>query len=287
MGHLELPMPTLDALPLGAHRAIGPTMLGDEALYQASGVRIAFTGRSGGVSVGPYASLNCASHVGDDLQAVERNRRIVLAGLGAPRARLIVPNQVHGTNVVAVNPRHAEDFGEAFAEASAEAREGADAIVVRPAQVAALLNFADCLPLIIVSPDGSFSVVHAGWRGAVARIASKATRALQEVSGYDACAFNAYIGPHIRSDCFEVGSEVAQAFAREFGSSVLADEHHVSLADAVSMDLASAGLDPSRIADARICTKCNSDEYSSYRAENGACGRHAAVAVRIAAPSHR
>ena len=50
MRHLELPMPTLDALPLGAHRAIGPTMLGDEALYQASGVRIAFTGRSGGVS---------------------------------------------------------------------------------------------------------------------------------------------------------------------------------------------------------------------------------------------
>ncbi len=270
---LELPIPKLDASLLGAHRLFALT---DEALFEACGVRVAFTSRAGGVSTGAYASLNCANHVGDDVQAVQRNRQLVVEALaaGGQRPRLIVPSQVHGANIVDVND------AAGFEVASAEAVQGADGIIVRCDDVAALLNFADCLPTILVAPDGSFAVVHAGWRGAVAHIARKAAELLIPEPSARA-GVNAYIGPHIRSECFEVGEEVAERFAHEFGSAALADASHVSLCGAVRRDLQDAGLKAERIADAEVCTVCSSDKYYSYRASNGTCGRNAAVAVRM------
>lgn len=267
-----LPWPSLENRPYEGIEA-----LTDEALWEACGVRIAFTSRAGGVSQPPYDLLNTASHVGDDLESVTQNRRIVLQSLGLADVSLIVPNQVHGTHVVRVSgPSDAP-------RAADEAAEGADAIVVSGSGVAALLNFADCLPLIIVSPSGRFAVAHAGWRGAVAGIAGKAVRALAQEDagqGVDASMFNAYIGPHIRSECFEVSEDVATRFCERYGNDVLADARHVSLARAVSEDLMEAGLDGARIADAGICTVCNAQRYYSYRASGGACGRHAAFACR-------
>lgn len=286
------PQPTLNALPLGARSLYALT---DEALFAACGVRVAFTGRDGGVSAGPYASLNTAGHVGDDLQHVARNRGIVFEAMGAPDAPFVVPNQVHGTDIVRIGARR--DAERAIEEAAA----GADGVVVRAAGVGALLNFADCLPLVIVAPDGSFAVVHAGWRGALAGIAGKAARALAaggasespadaaggSGTGADAtpdmrdmAGFNAYIGPHIRSECFETSAEIAARFADAFGAAVLADARHVSLARAVAVDLMRTGMDGARIADCGICTVRHSDRYFSYRASGGTCGRHAAAAIR-------
>ena len=62
---------------------------------------------------------------------------------------------------------------------------------------------------------------------------------------------------------------------------VVPDDRHVDLSQAVIADLVSIGVDPARICDCGICTKCNDDEYFSYRAENGTCGRHGAVAIRL------
>ena len=258
----SLPFPVLDALPLGARRLV---VLTDEALFENAGVRIAFTGREGGVSTGPYYSLNCASHVGDDIESVMRNRRIVCEAAGVPDARLVVPQQVHGTDLVwATGQEH--DFE-------------ADGVLVGISGVAALLNSADCLLLIIVSPSGKFAVVHAGWRGAVAHIAAKAACELACGDDVLISECNAYIGPHIRSECFEVGLDVEARFKEEFGSAVVPVPRHVSLAAAVFADLVAAGLSPDRIADARICTKCNSDRYFSYRAASGEYGCHCAFAV--------
>ena len=255
---------------MGAHRIMAFT---DEALFDACGVRLMFTGRHGGVSDGPFASLNTASHVGDRPEAVEANRRLVCEAAGADAGRLIVLNQVHGTSLVRMHD--AAGLGAARARADA----GADGAVVRAQGVPTLLNSADCLLLVVVSPSGSFAVAHAGWRGAAAGIAGKAARALAEGDEFPVSAFNAYLGPHIRSECFEVGQDVAVRFAGAFGEDVLAGGRHVSLARAVSLDLERAGLDARRIADAGVCTKCNSGEYFSYRASNGDCGRQAAFVV--------
>lgn len=268
---VELPLPHMDA-----RSCAGITLLTDDALASSVGVRAAFTGAAGGVSAPPYQGLNLGSHVGDDLGAVERNRGLLLQALGVPDAQLIVPNQVHGVELVDV-PSRDEVAVEA---ARAQAQQEADGLVVTAPDVAALLCFADCLPLVMVSPDGSFAVVHAGWRGAVAGIAGLAARRLEAVSGCSAAGFNAYIGPHIRQECFQTGRDVAGRFLQAFGPACVPDPDHVSLAEAVATDLERAGLVPERIWDAGVCTKCHPHDYYSYRASGGVCGRHGAIAVR-------
>ena len=166
---VTLPLPKLDALPLGAHRL---SMLTDEALFEVCGVRVGFAGRDGGVSTGKHASLNTSDYIDDDPDCVRRNHEIVLEALGCPDASLVVPTQVHGTHIVDIEP------GTDIVAAVGEAREGADGILVQRREVAALLNAADCPLVIVVSPSGRFAVVHAGWRGAVAGIAGKAVDAL-------------------------------------------------------------------------------------------------------------
>ena len=276
----NLPLPHLDARPFGARRLCALT---DDALFDACGVRIAFTGRAGGVSSAPYDSLNLGAHVGDSLDDVMANRSLLAESLGAGDVPFLVPNQVHGSHVETVRSQASRDV----VAAQQRMAQGADAVNVTCENVGALLCYADCTPVIVVSPSGSFSVVHAGWRGVVNGIAVKALRQLASEDapqGADLRQFasrcNVYIGPHIHSECFEVGPEVVEQFENRFGASCIADARHVSMARALQVDLASAGILPQRICDAGICTVCDSSEYYSYRASGGTCGRHGAIAFR-------
>ena len=250
----------MDSLPtplLALREEAGLLLLTDDALARACGVRVAFSSRLGGVSEGCFSSLNLGGHVGDDPECVRENRTKLARALGADGMPLIVLNQVHGTDIVSVL-----DAEEASLErVRDEAVRGADGVTVAVSGVAALLCFADCAPLAVVSPTGRFAVAHAGWRGAYARIASKA-----------------YIGPCIRVECFECGEDVCRAFADRFGEACVPSARHVDLASALACDLASAGIEPFRICDAGICTVCRSDEWFSYRASKGSCGRHGAIA---------
>ena len=282
-----LPKPKLDALPLGAHRLSvhGKALdenndvlfaLTDQELFSSCGVRIAFTSREGGVSQGPYASLNVGVNVADAPENVKANRKLLLEAMGAGDVPLVSMKQTHGTNIVSVTS------GCNLSDVNSIAQGGCDAAVVQARSVAALVAVADCLPLIIVTPSKCFAVVHAGWRGAVAHIAAKACKQLEQLSGCDSATFNAYVGPHIRSECFEVGEDVADLFASEFGDGVITAFRHVSLSQAVSNDLINCGVLPEHICDAGICTVCNSDKYYSYRATSGQCGRQCACAVAMA-----
>lgn len=280
----QLPLPRLEVRKLDALHIVS-----DNALARTLGVRVAFTGRAGGVSTGDFAGLNLGSHVGDDAAAVEQNRSLLLRALGAEGMQLVVPNQVHGVNTVVIDSAGSD----ALSCAREQAAQGADALVVDTPDVAALLCFADCAPVIVVSPTGAFAVVHAGWRGAVASIASSAVRILarRDCEGEDpsfrsmeeaAATYNAYIGPHIRVECFETGVDVTERFVKAFGAACSPDERHVDLSVALRIDLERAGLAPERIADAGVCTVCGVDTYYSYRAEGGVCGRHGAIAFRKA-----
>jgi YfiH family protein len=221
--------------------------------------------------------------VGDDPAAVARNRELLLEALGAGEAALVVPSQVHGDEIVEV----ASAEPGAVEAARARALEGADGLLVDVPQVAALLCFADCVPVVLASPTGRFAVVHAGWRGAVAGIAGKAVRLLAARDAAElgiapssaAAALNAYLGPHIHAECFETGAEVRARFVDRYGADVAPDGRHVDLARALACDLGGAGLAAERIADAGACTACRLDDYFSYRASGGTCGRHGAIAV--------
>lgn len=311
MTFIPLPKPHLDARPFGARRLI---MLTDEALFEAIGVRIAFTSREGGVSSPPFDSLNVGNHVGDEPQRVAENRRRVLEALVAENApigdvlvgkampqneaevhsdadaasnapssseavQVLVPSQVHGTNLISVAP--AADL----VALQEKAVQGCDGIVVSAPRVAPLLCFADCAPVILVAPTKTFAVVHAGWRGAVAGIASKALAAMaladqQPLDTY-AAQCNVYIGPHIGVDCFETGVEVQQQFSNAFGAECVNDLGHVNLAQAIQTDVCNVGAVPERVLQAGICTQCHAQEYFSYRASGGVCGRHGACAFYL------
>ena len=299
-GFAQLKLPQLERQTVQ-----GISYLTDDALASSVGVYMGFTLRSGGKSLPPYDSLNLATHVNDNPTAVEQNRQLLFEALGFPHVPVIVPNQVHGTNLVSVQ----ETAPEQWQDYQLLAKQGADGIIVNVKQHAALLCFADCLPVIVVSPTGRFAVLHAGWRGALAGIVGKAIQhmvAQDKASGatlnvsqgaslgtaqgaaggaagraaVDASQYNLYLGPCIEDSCFEVSAEIAQQFSNAYGSQVLLDKRHVSLTRAVETDALRAGLSAQRVANAHLCTVCNPELLFSYRASGGVCGRHGAFGIR-------
>lgn len=281
---LELPLPRLNE---GRFASISAYT--DPALFEATGVRIAFTKRHGGVSTGPYESLNLGSHVNDDLAQVLENRRILSDALGFAGVPCIVPVQVHGREVLAIDaPEQAMQLL-ARAERDAGALEY-DAVSVECENVAAQLNFADCVPVIAVAPSGAFSVIHAGWRGVDNQISVRAVEGLAaNVAAKLGCSVasvlagtNVYIGPHIMGECFETSAEIHDEFVRKFGSVCSVDARHVELSRALQVQLERAGIKPERIANLGICTVCNNEDFFSYRGQGGVCGRHGAFAFRRA-----
>ena len=252
----------------------GVTLLEGQGL--PGGVTLAFTERTGGVSAAPFASLNLGSNCGDDPQAVGENRLRTLNALGVAHLapRLVNPRQVHSDEVVCV--RDASD--EAVRAAQDAACAGADAVVCSVPDVPVLLCFADCVPVVLAAP-GAFAVAHAGWRGTEARIVAKALRVLCDQAGCAAGDVCAYVGPHIGVDDYEVSSEMAVRFAEAFGSGAVHGERNLDLGFCVRETLAAAGVPGQQICDECPSTAQTTDRFYSYRAEDGRCGRHGAVAV--------
>lgn len=280
---LALPLPQLakGRFPFserGAAASGAVSAYTDERLFSAVGVRVGFTLRDGGASAAPYDSLNLGTHVKDDPDAVAENRRRVLAAFGVPDAPLLVPNQVHGDTVTVVGPAEAGNLDSVRTRIA----QGTDALVVGAAHTAALLCYADCVPLVLVAPHGTFAVVHAGWRGVDNGIAVKALGLLLEADGSsDAAQVNVYRGPYIHRECFETGPEVYDRFVAQFGAVAAYGPDHIDLGACLDAALVRAGVDARRIADVDRCTVCHNDEWFSYRAQGGVCGRHGAFACRM------
>jgi YfiH family protein len=251
----------------------GVTLLGDTG--RPGGVTFAFTERGGGVSEAPYASLNLGGACGDVAERVHENRRRALAALGAASCadRLVMPNQVHGDEVVVIHDATDAELSRVRDRADA----GADAIVCLAREVPVMLCFADCVPVVLAAP-GAFAVVHSGWRGTLARISGKAMGVLCEEAGCEPSVVKAYIGPHITGEDYVVSPELLDSFVNEFGSMVNRGRDRLDLASAIQRTLTSVGARPCNLLDSNLSTARGTDRFYSYRAEGGTCGRHAAMA---------
>lgn len=160
-------------------------------------VKAAATLRTGGVSEGPFSSLNLGSHVGDAPAAVAENRRLLRRALALP-AEPTWLNQVHGVNVV-------------DAEESSTSTPTADASVARGAGVVCVVMTADCLPVLFCDRQGKrVAAAHAGWRGLAGGVLGATIKAL-DVSPSQLMA---WLGPAIEQDAFEVGDEVREQFVK-------------------------------------------------------------------------
>src|ERR1700761_7153993 len=179
-----------------------------------AGVTAAVTARVGGVSDGPYATLNLSLSVADDQDRVLENRRRLAAALGTSPGDFVFARQVHGATVRVVGDA---DRGSG-AYSLDDAIESADALVTTtPGLVLAILT-ADCLPVVLYDPvAGVLACVHAGWRGTVAGVTAAAVAALCDLGSRPADII-AGLGPAIAGDRYQVGPDVHEAGTTTFGA---------------------------------------------------------------------
>lgn len=228
-------------------------------------VRSLISTRAGGVSTGPFASLNLGRHVGDEAAAVAENRR---------RLRVALPhepfwlNQVHGADVVRLGPG-----------TDLQVVHTADAAVTALKDRPCAVMVADCLPVLFCDESGTcVAAAHAGWRGLAGGVLEATVAAMPVRPG----RLLAYLGPAIGPDAFEVGAEVRDAFTSRHPAALAAfrpraDRPEKYLADIFALArlrLAAAGVD--RIYGGSECTFSSPDRYFSYR-RDGKTGRMAAL----------
>ncbi len=159
-----------------------------------------FFTRQGGVSAGPYASLNCSVSGQDAPEAIQENRARVARHLGAAPANLVGVTQVHGTEVAVVAA--AWPYG---------AGPQADAMVTNRPGIALGIVTADCAPVLLADPQaGVIGAVHAGWRGAAAGVLESTIDAMVRL-GAGRASIAAAIGPCIRQPSYEVGPDLRDA----------------------------------------------------------------------------
>ncbi len=220
-------------------------------------VRAFTTTRGGGVSTGPWAGFNLGSRCGDNVTDVDRNRAALDQELPAPVRWL---HQVHGTRVVGCSGKPGGE------------PEGDASVTFEPGQVCAVLT-ADCLPVLFCNRCGDRAgVAHAGWRGLAAGVLEATVKALDN----DPSELLVWLGPAIGPDAYEVGVEVADAFAEEFpaGFKRHGDRYLLDLYTLAKLKLEKAGV--VRISGGGFCTFTESDRFFSYR-RDGVTGRMASL----------
>jgi hypothetical protein len=269
--------------PDGAFRpAAGLRLLTWPAL-DATGVAAAVTARDGGVSDGPYATLNLSLSVGDDPARVLENRRRLAAALDVGLDDFVFARQVHGAGVAVVG--NADRGSGAYSLANAV--DGADALVTTTPGVVLAILTADCLPVVLHDPvAGVLACVHAGWRGTVAGVTAAAVAALRDL-GSRPSDIVAGLGPGIAGDRYQVGPEVHQAVTQAFGSAAAGflrpDRRPAADPDRWLLDLPAANHHALRevgVPDAQIHTSAISTGTGDFFSDRAArpCGRLALVA---------
>ncbi|MDT9001503.1 peptidoglycan editing factor PgeF [Paucibacter sp. APW11] len=245
--------------------------------WAASHCEAFMTTRAGGVSRGPYASMNVGSAVHDEPALVAENRERVAQALGAP---LVFLNQVHGAAVLRLKPEQALPGAKSYK---------ADAAVSSDPRVGVAIQVADCLPVLFAAPR-AVGGAHAGWRGLAGGVLENSIAALCEASDCQPRDIQAWLGACIGAEAFEVGAEVLQAFGREPVPGQDADAFAYrpntageprwrgDLLRLARQHLHEAGV--SRISGGHWCTVSEPSRFFSYRRERLSGRMVAAIRLR-------
>jgi YfiH family protein len=227
--------------------------------------RVAFSTRCGGVSDGPFESLNLGILTEDAPARVVQNRTLLCDAVGADPNEATMAWQRHGANVTHADARGIVMPGTVY--------DHCDGLWSDEPGRAMLLLTADCMPIALARSNGgeppAIAILHAGWRGLLAGIVATGVRALGSRS------LAAAIGPSIGPCCYEVGDEVAEPFREAFGDDVVEDSK-LDLWTSAERALRAAGVD--RVDRADICTSCNPDRFFSHRRDHGRTGRQGVIA---------
>ncbi|HHS12356.1 MAG TPA: peptidoglycan editing factor PgeF [bacterium] len=218
-----------------------------------------FSTRHRGKSRVDSGALNLGDVPEESAAWVNENQTRFLRALEVGPESLAVPGQVHSGKVACI-----EEAG-FFPET--------DGLITRISGVTLSVKTADCVPLFLWDPEvPAAGLIHAGWRGTVHNIAGRAVRSMAESFGCSSSHIQAYIGPSIGPCCFTVGDEVGRRFAPE-----CREGDKVNLWIANARQLLEAGISPSHIHIAGLCTACHPYWFFSHRARQGRTGRMLAL----------
>jgi YfiH family protein len=233
----------------------------DPIELELSGARVAFSTRNGGVSDGPYRSLNLGILTDDDPARVTDNRRRLAGSVGLAPESVAMVWQVHGGELAEWTepPRSG-----GYAVPGAPLRQVDGHLTDLPG-VGLLILGADCLPVALAGPR-RVSMLHCGWRGLAAGILTRGATATR--------ARAAAVGPGIGRCCYEVSEEVIAEFA-ELGEGI-ATGRMLDLAEITLRQLDRAGV--AEVETTSLCTSCHPELFFSHRRDRGRTGRQAGAA---------
>ena len=223
--------------------------------------RVAFSTRLGGVSEGPYESLNLGAKTNDDYDRISENRGRLCARTGADATTGTMAHQVHGPTVMEAGPKgllSPTDF------------EQGDGLWSDRSGQAMLLLTADCAPVALCRAQGSpaLALLHVGWKGLLAGIVESG------VSSLGGGSLAAAVGPAIGPCCYEVGEEVSAPHHERFGADVVRGRK-LDLPLATERALRDAGV--SSVEQTDICTACHPELFFSHRRDKGVTGRQGVI----------
>jgi len=223
--------------------------------------------REGGVSPLPFG-LNLSSHVGDDPVFVAENRKRFYSAAGVPEAaQFVYQNQVHSASINHVSGE------EGIVKES-------DGLFTDKENVFLCVSVADCTPVLIYAPDKKIvAAVHAGWRGTEQLIAYTMVKKLTEL-GADPELMHAFIGASASVDRYEVGSEVATLFEKDYYREMPNDKCNLDIKKANRDQLLIGGVPQHQIEISPLCT-ITDERLHSYRRDGKQSGRMFAVIGRI------
>lgn len=253
-------------------------------LQEHCGVEALFTTRSGGVSTGPWRGLNLSSKTGDDAAHVTANLQALTTSLGIDPQMVRGIQQIHEIDIVNPGP-----------DAYPIVCPGADGIFDREGQHVLVTQHADCAPVYLAAiGKPALMLLHAGWRGTAAGITRRGVTLFMREAGCSVKDLFAAIGPCIHECCYEVGPEVARAFADCLGercaeamqavpapeSAAAENRYRLNLARANRIILEQAGILPERIFENHLCTACHDGDFFSHRRDGSKTGRMMAILRR-------
>jgi polyphenol oxidase len=226
--------------------------------------RVVFSSRLGGVSQGPYESLNLGILTEDEPERVVENRRLLCGSVGVDPETATMAWQAHGAKVLRADGRGIVRPGTPL--------ERCDGLWTDERERGLMLLTADCLPVGLARVNGrpGVAALHVGWRGLLGGIVEAGVEAL------GGGPLRAAIGPGIGPCCFEVGEEVAEPFRARFGADILVGKN-LDLVEATERALRAAGCESVERVD--LCTSCEEELLFSHRRDQGVTGRQGIVAA--------
>lgn len=256
-------------------------------LSEIPGLTHVFTTRLGGISEGPFASMNLKYPVGDQDEPdgharVRQNRQRVCDHLGLPLENLVAAQQVHGKRVQIIG-RQERGTG-AFAQE--DGIPDTDGLITAERAIPLMAMTADCLPVLMADPVKKVcAAVHSGWRGTQQRVVLEALRKMCSEYGCQREDIRLAIGPGIGFDSFEVGADVLDVFGEAINRDDLSlvqpgeqsGKYLLNLAEIIGRQALVEGLNPRHIEILYQDTFSNERLFYSYRRDQGITGRQAGL----------